>query len=49
MCYIHRLLIAFHINFKMAPLAYKAIHLKQPRSLAKQLEIKFTQSTLDND
>ena len=37
---IHWLPIAFSIDFKIATLTYKAVHLKQPLSLAQHLKLK---------
>ena len=36
----HWLPIACHIDFKIATLTYKAVHLKQPPSLAKHIKLK---------
>ena len=46
----HWLLIASRIAFKIATLAYKAVHLKQPPSLAKHLKLKSMHlNTRNND
>ena len=37
---LHWLLLASRIDFKIATLTYKAVHLKQPPSLAKHLKLK---------
>ena len=47
---LHWLPIASRIDFKIATLTYKAVHLKQPPSLAKLLQIKFMHlNTRNND
>ena len=47
---LHWLSIASRIDFKIATLTYKAVHLKQPASLAKHLQIKSMHlNTQNND
>ena len=47
---LHWLPIASRIDFKIATLTYKAVHLKQPPSLAKLLQIKSMHlNTRNND
>ena len=46
---LHWLPIACFIDFKIATLTYKAVHLKQPPSLAKHLKLKSMHFSIRNN